>query len=164
MKQISLTDSYLMMPMDYTMDIQSEQRKNLQRLINEPKFSDVVFITGSEETKVNVNRALIAVISPVFFALLYGSMQESEKNAVIPLPDVDTKAFKCVVSYAYCNDPRISFENVVKVRMICDKYQISYLGQCCDKFVLSADINTSLTLLDECVLNKLEIMIPLCLQ
>merc|ERR1712154_519199 len=79
------------------------------------------------------HRLLLASISPVFEAMLFGKMKESEHNSEIEILDIEPNAFRNVLKFAYCNDPELTPDNIISIRQICDKYQVSLLSIICDR-------------------------------
>jgi len=69
------------------------RQTSLKKLLEDKSNTDVTFVVGKEETEFPCHRILIATISPVFRAMLYGQMQESLDDAVIRIPDIDSRAF-----------------------------------------------------------------------
>ena len=108
------------------------QQQNMMKILNNEKFSDVTFIVADREF--NVNRSLIAGISPVFEAMLFGHMAESKPDAKIPLKDIDPKAFEQVIQFAYCNEPILTKNNIIHIAQICDLYQIQTLSDFCEDY------------------------------
>eukprot|EP01084_Bolivina_argentea_P232878 392377_1 len=116
---------------DYTEKIKSKQREILLNVLNTQEFSDVTFIIGDEKTEYHVNRIFLSSISPVFKAMLYGNMKESEPNAIVPIKDMKPETFQSIINFAYCNDPKITDKNVLLLLQACDKYQIKTLLEIC---------------------------------
>ena len=119
--------------MTLTASDQSQQRANLFKLFKNEHLCDVTFIVGAEREEIRTHRLLLAAISPVFEAMLFGKMKESEHNAEIEITDIDPNAFRAVLKFAYCNDPELTVDNIIAIRRICDKYQISLLSAICDR-------------------------------
>eukprot|EP01084_Bolivina_argentea_P143829 252513_1 len=141
------------------------QAKHIQNLLDQQKFNDITFIVGKNQTQYSANRLLLASISPVFDAMLYGEMYESKKDAEVHIEDVDESAFKAVLKYAYCGEPKITVENVLNIKYICRKYQIESLADFCDKFFRSCvNTNNFCTLLNAATKLKLEQYIKYCHQ
>eukprot|EP01084_Bolivina_argentea_P022166 41195_1 len=115
--------------------IQAKRCAELWNSRNESAFSDVTFIIGSEKKEFKANRMIISSTSDVFKAMLYGNMKESQPNVEIEIPDIDSKAFKLVLKYAYCNEPQLTVKNVINVAKISQKYQILLLSKVCEKFL-----------------------------
>ena len=93
------------------------------------------FIIGPNETEFKAHRVLLAAISPVWEAMLYGHMRESEYNAQVIIPDIHPNAFQSVLNFAYNNDPKLTPDNVLLVGHICDKYQINSLSSLCHLYM-----------------------------
>jgi len=109
--------------MSYSKELQESQRGNLKKALKDKQNVDVKFIVGPTQEEFAVSRFLFASISPIFSAMLYGSMYERTENIEIPLTDVDVAGFRSVVSYAYCNDPEITPNTLIPTRYICEKYR-----------------------------------------
>eukprot|EP01084_Bolivina_argentea_P089511 161510_1 len=115
----------------YTEKIKSTQRKILLNALNTHELADVTFIIGEQETEYNINRIFLSLISPVFKAMLYGKMKESELDSDVIIKDMKPEIFECIISFAYCNDPKITNKNVLLLLQACDKYQIQTLSEIC---------------------------------
>eukprot|EP01084_Bolivina_argentea_P155881 271632_1 len=111
-----------------------KQTQNLLKLFENQELCDTTFIVGEDQKEIKTHRLLIATISPVFKAMLFGNMRESEINSEIEIIDVDSHAFESVVKYAYCCQPIFTVNNVISIKQICDKYQISLLSELCDDY------------------------------
>eukprot|EP01083_Nonionella_stella_P098290 276367_1 len=109
-----------------------EQRYlQLFQTTNDQRFCDVTFVIGASKRQYPVNRMIMASLSTVFKAMLYGNMKESQPNAQVVIVDVSPNAFESVLKFAYCNDPRLTAQNVIGVMKMCDKYQITALTNLC---------------------------------
>eukprot|EP01084_Bolivina_argentea_P089514 161518_1 len=117
----------------YTEKIKSTQREMLLNALNTQQFADITFIIGEEKTEYNVNRIFLSLISPVFNAMLYGKMKESEPNSNVHIKDMKPEIFESIISFAYCNDPKITDKNVLLLLQACDKYQIEKLSEICNQ-------------------------------
>jgi len=120
--------------MEYSTEIKSLQRENLLNILKQKEFADVTFIIGRNKTEFPLNRIFLASVSPVFKAMLYGHMRESKSNSDVIIEDIDASAFQSVIHYSYGNDPQINASNVLSVRYICDKYQITELSEICENY------------------------------
>jgi len=83
-------------------------------LLEDSSTHDVTFKT-SDDGSVSAHRVIVAAGSPVFHAMLYGSMKEgSEKE--ITLPTVDTKTFSNLLKFIYTGMVKVEsgcFENLL---------------------------------------------------
>ena len=121
--------------MEYSEAVQSGQRKTLMDHLDSKQLSDVTFVIGPSQTPYNLNRVFLAMISPVFKAMLYGQMKESELDSEVIIEDMNPDVFQCIIHYAYCNDPQITSRNVLSVLCVCKKYHITKLQALCHEFV-----------------------------
>eukprot|EP01083_Nonionella_stella_P311790 1112924_1 len=113
--------------MQYTASHTQEQCQMLKEMLNEQTLADTTFIIGPEQSEYNVNRTFLACISPVFLAMLFGKMKESELNSDVIIEDMKPSTFECILNFAYCNDPQIREDNALHVIQAADKYQIKTL-------------------------------------
>eukprot|EP01084_Bolivina_argentea_P011879 22245_1 len=151
--------------MAYSNEFRAKQCQNLLNLLNSHQHCDVTFtITNNDnQTTFDVNRIFLSSISPVFKAMLYGNMEESKQNAVVEISDTTPDAFQAVVNHAYCNDPKLTPNNIVAVRHLCDKYQISLLSELCDNYFSSCLTPENIcSLLHASVQNKLGSFVIKC--
>ena len=133
---------------------------NAVKAMRDDKFNDVTFIVGTNQTEFKANRMLLAFTSDVFKAMLFGPMQEGKSDAVITIDDVDADGFQCVVNFASFDDPQITAKNVVSVKNVCRKYDISDLAAECDEyFESSISSETICFLLDQSIKYKLDMNI-----
>jgi len=155
--------------MDYTNSVQNEHWRHLSesllhRLKNE-KYTDCTFIIGSQKAEFRLTRFVISLISPVFEAMLYGKMRESENNSTIIINDIDVDAFQCVVSFAYGNDPNITLNNVASLLSLCDKYQILPLLEIANNYFQSSlNAKTFCVLFNQSINIKSTFCMNLCIE
>ena len=60
-------------------------------MINQEEFSDVCFLLGPRQEKIYGHRVLLSAGSDVFKAMLFGELQESGNEIVVP--DISPSAF-----------------------------------------------------------------------
>eukprot|EP01084_Bolivina_argentea_P194770 334250_1 len=136
---------------------------NIQKLSTQNKFNDVTFIIGENKIEHNANRLLFAAISPVFEAMFYGQMLESQNDCDVIFEDVDEAAFEQVIKYAFFHQPQITEQNVLNIKHICRKYQIETLAVVCDKYFRSClNVDNFCTLLNAAIQLKFDEFIKSC--
>ena len=154
--------------MDYSPRIKKKQRLNISKALGNSKFQDVTFIVGPNKIEFKANRMLLALISPVFEAMLYGPMQEGKTDSVITIDDVDEYSFRSVLHYAYLKNPHITnndIRTVVGVKNICRKYNIADLSSECDEyFERSINAESICLLLDQSIKYKLDEYVTKCMD
>ena len=88
--------------------------KTFGELLDDPSTHDVTFKT-SDGGSVSAHRAIVAAGSPVFHAMLYGNMKESNEKE-IELPSVDTETFSNLLMFLYTGRIKVNpecFENIL---------------------------------------------------
>ena len=151
--------------MEYSLQLKEKQRVNIAKAMDNSKYENVTFVVGQEQMEFRANRTLLALISSVFEAMLFGPMEEGKTDAVISIEDIDAIGFQCVLNFAYAKDPAITLENVVSVKNVCRKYDISGLSAACDTY-LERSINAQniCILLDQSVDYKLDEYVKMCMD
>ncbi|XP_033725451.1 BTB/POZ domain-containing protein 6-like [Pecten maximus] len=73
---------------------------------------DVTFIVGDDKIKISAHKMILAIRSPVFFAMLEGHLPEKGE---ITIPDIRGDIFKSFLRYLYTDTIDLTIENVVPV-------------------------------------------------
>lgn len=118
-------------PLYYIQELQDKQRESFLSALNSQDLADVTFKIGKEGNEYRVNRTLLALISPVFKAMLFGTMKEAQPDSVVIIKDMLPAVFGCIVKFAYCNDSRITLKTLFPLITACDRYQIKSLLDGC---------------------------------
>lgn len=58
--------------------------QTINKLLWDPKFSDVCFLVGDRQEKIPAHRLLLAVQSEVFESMFYGPLKETSNEIVVP--------------------------------------------------------------------------------
>ncbi|KAJ8687183.1 hypothetical protein QAD02_022977 [Eretmocerus hayati] len=122
-------------------DWQTTTQKIAQRgkyLLETGQWSDCKFIVGQEPHQqiLEGHKVFLAMSSPVFEAMFYGTM--AEKNDPIPIRDVQPEAFKALMEYIYTDKVDLgSFELACELCYCAKKYMLPFLVEECTKFLWS---------------------------
>lgn len=122
-------------------DWQSTKQRVSQRgqyLLESGQWSDCKFIVGQEPQQqiLEGHKLFLAMSSPVFEAMFYGSM--AEKSDPIPIRDVQPEAFKTLLEYIYTDHIDLeSFELACELCYCAKKYMLPYLVEECTKYLWS---------------------------
>ncbi|XP_034951671.1 uncharacterized protein [Chelonus insularis] len=122
-------------------DWQISKHKVAQRgryLLESGQWSDCKFIVGQEPQQqvLEGHKLFLAMSSPVFEAMFYGSM--AEKTDLIPIRDVQPEAFKTLLEYIYTDKVDLgSFELACELCYCAKKYMLPYLVEECTKYLWS---------------------------
>lgn len=95
------------------------------------EFSDVCFAFSVDReivAKVPANKAILAVLSPVFKAMFFGELRE---KGDVPIVDADADGFKEFLQFFYLDEVTLTMENIETVVRLADKYDISNIVNDC---------------------------------
>ncbi|XP_056002859.1 BTB/POZ domain-containing protein 3-like isoform X2 [Ostrea edulis] len=121
---------------------------------------DVTFRVGKEGKLVRAHKYVLSSRSPVFDAMLYGDLAESDD---IIVPDIEPSSFDALLRFLYCGDVDFSADTITSVLYAADKYGVddlvtkikSYLDQNITK-------ETVLIILESAKLFNLEDLLEKC--
>ena len=131
-------------------------------LLNDPSTHDVTFKT-SDGGSVSGHRAIVAASSPVFHAMLYGNMKESNEGE-ITLPSVDTKTLKALLSFAYTGKIEMDTENCFGLLETAHYFNVAMLeNKCTDFIVTSLNIENCCTIASFAYGKRFDILVDRCL-
>ncbi|EDO48952.1 predicted protein [Nematostella vectensis] len=125
-------------------------RERSEFLFNNKLLSDVSFRVGKEQGKYFIpgHKLILAISSPVFYAMFYGSM--AEQKAEITVADSDADSFMELLRYAYFDEATINEENVLGVLYLAKKYILPFLADKCVAFLeQNIDHHNAFTLLSQ---------------
>ncbi|XP_056002858.1 BTB/POZ domain-containing protein 2-like isoform X1 [Ostrea edulis] len=85
---------------------------------------DVTFRVGKEGKLVRAHKYVLSSRSPVFDAMLYGDLAESDD---IIVPDIEPSSFDALLRFLYCDDDSFTPDRVTSVLYAADKYGVDDL-------------------------------------
>ncbi|KAI1706936.1 BTB/POZ domain-containing protein [Ditylenchus destructor] len=103
-------------------------------------FSEQIPLNGTlliNNSQVTINKELLAEYSPFFRALFSSDFQEKSMNE-ITLIDVEENEFKELLSVLYPRYCPITDENVKFLLRLGDRFQIDFVLNACERFLLSS--------------------------
>ena len=120
-------------------------RERNKFMFNNPLLSDVEFLPrGATDAKgvrrmneatIPAHKYVLAIGSPVFFAMFYGELAET--TDIIELPDCDSESLLELLRYLYCDEVELTGSNVMQVLYLANKYVVSSLAAECNDFLHS---------------------------
>lgn len=132
--------------MDLVADIQIDDWQSTRETIRERnKFmfknsliSDVTFLVRDAEqegvrVRIPAHKYVLAIGSPVFFAMFFGGMAEKDKE--IELPDCDSESFTEFLRYIYYDELHVSASSVLGIMYLAKKYLVPSLIRKCGRFL-----------------------------
>ena len=108
-------------------------------IFNNEMLSDVKFVVPvssgeSKSTKViPAHKFVLAIGSPVFFAMFYGQMAETKDS--IELPDCDYDSLLELFRFLYSDEVTLSGGNVMQVIYLANKYMVPLLVEKCTEYL-----------------------------
>ena len=108
-------------------------------IFNNELLSDVKFVvpvwTGESESKkvIPAHKFVLAISSPVFYAMFYGQMAETTDS--IELPDCDYKSLLELFRFMYTDKANLSGSNVMQVLYLANKYMVPSLAKKCSEYL-----------------------------
>lgn len=134
--------------MSLACDWQVKKQKLSERagyLLVTGQWSDCNFVVGQDPHQqiLKGHKLFLAMASPVFEAMFFGSM--AEKNDPIPIRDVQPEAFKAMLKYIYTNHVELnSFDLACELCYCAKKYMLPFLVEDCTRY-LWADLSPKKT-------------------
>ena len=107
-------------------------------VFNKELLSDVKFVVpvsnGQSETKViPAHKLVLAISSPVFYAMFYGQMAETKDS--IELPDCEYESLLELFRYMYSDEVKLTGSNVMHVLYLAKKYMVPSLANKCAEYL-----------------------------
>eukprot|EP01083_Nonionella_stella_P102428 291379_1 len=97
-------------------------------------LSDVTFEVGEERTEFVAHRLVLAARSPVFKAMFFGGMRESQLSETVGIDDVSPAAFEFILKYIYTgNVKEPSDADLVSIIYAAEKYQMCDIVDKCEQ-------------------------------
>ena len=115
-------------------------------IFNNEILSDVKFVVpvsiGESESKkvIPAHKFVLAISSPVFFAMFYGQMAETKDS--IELPDCEYESLLELFRFLYTDKVNLSGNNVMQVLYLANKYIVPSLAKKCTEY-LHDNLNAS---------------------
>ena len=108
-------------------------------IFNTELLSDVKFVvpasTSESESKkvIPAHKFVLAISSPVFYAMFYGQMAETTNS--IELPDCEYESLLEMFRYLYSDKANLSGSNVMQVLYLANKYVVPSLADKCTEYL-----------------------------
>ncbi|KAK3091302.1 hypothetical protein FSP39_018785 [Pinctada imbricata] len=105
----------------------SELADDMTELVNNPLFSDVIFLVGGQQF--HGHKAIMTVRSDYFKALFCDNMKEKNSSAPIEFLDINPDAFEVVLHYIYTNTllPKEDCTLLLEVWRVADRFVLDGL-------------------------------------
>ncbi len=112
-------------------------RERCKFMFNSELLSDVKFVVrqgGSESMKkIPAHKFLLAISSPVFFAMFYGELAETRDN--IDISDCEYESLLELFRFMYSDEVNLNPDNVMQVLYLAKKYMLPSLADKCTEYL-----------------------------
>ena len=114
-------------------------RERTKFIFNNELLSDVKFVVPalhneSERRKyIPAHKFILAISSPVFYAMFYGEMAET--SGTVQLPDCDYESLLEFFRFLYSDEVNLSGSNVMQVLYLAKKYLVPSLADKCTEYL-----------------------------
>ena len=108
-------------------------------VFNTELLSDVKFVVpasrGESESRkvIPAHKFVLAISSPVFYAMFYGQMAETKDS--IELPHCEYESLLEMFRYLYSDKVNLSGSNVMQVLYLATKYMVPSLAKKCHQYL-----------------------------
>ena len=111
-------------------------------MFNNELLSDVKFVAAASNSEsesrksqksIPAHKFVLAISSPVFYAMFYGEMAETAST--IELPDCDYESLLELFRYLYSDEVNLTGSNVMQVLYLANKYLVPSLADKCTEYL-----------------------------
>ena len=111
-------------------------------IFNNELLSDVKFVapasnseseSGKSQKNIPAHKFVLAISSPVFYAMFYGELAET--GGTIELPDCDSESLLELFRYLYGDEVNLTGSNVMQVLYLAKKYLVPSLAGKCTEYL-----------------------------
>ena len=117
-------------------------RERTKFIFNNELLNDVKFVapasnseneSGKSQKSIPAHKFVLAISSPVFYAMFYGEMAETAST--IELPDCDYESLLELFRYLYSDEVNLTGSNVMQVLYLAKKYLVPSLADKCTEYL-----------------------------
>ena len=113
-------------------------RERCQAIFNKELLSDVKFVVrdsqgGSESKTIPVHKFVLAISSPVFFAMFYGDLAETKE--FVEICDCEYESLLELFRFIYSDEANLTPDNVMQLLYLAKKYMLPSLAEKCTVFL-----------------------------
>jgi len=114
-------------------------------IFNQELLSDVKFVVresqgGSESKKIPAHKFVLAISSPVFFAMFYGELAETKDS--VEITDCEYESLLEMFRFIYSDEANLNPDNVMQVTYLAKIYMLPSLVDRCSAY-LQKNLNAS---------------------
>lgn len=116
-------------------------------MFNNRLMSDITFVVRdlemeTSQRRIPAHKYVLAISSPVFYAMFYGPGAITNTKNIITLPNCDARSFLTFLQYLYCDELSLSSDDVYEVLRLAKTYNVPCLVTECVEY-LERELNPS---------------------
>ena len=120
-------------------------RERCETIFNHEIFSDIKFVVrdsqgGSESNTIPAHKFVLAISSPVFYAMFYGELAETEDS--VEISDCEYESLLELFRFIYSDEANLTPDNVLQLMYLSKKYMLPSLADKCSAY-LQENLDTS---------------------
>ena len=113
-------------------------KERCKAIFNQELLSDVKFVVrdsqgGSESKKIPAHKFVLAISSPVFFAMFYGELAET--NDSVEIYDCEYESLLELFRFIYSDEANLNPDNVMQLMYLAKKYMLHSLADKCSAYL-----------------------------
>ena len=113
-------------------------RERCKSIFNQELLSDVMFVVrdshgGNESRKIPAHKFVLAISSPVFYAMFYGDL--AEKKDSIEISDCEYESLLELFRFMYSDEANLTSGNVMQLMYFAKKYILPSLADKCSAYL-----------------------------
>ena len=107
-------------------------------IFNQDLLSDVKFVVrdsqgGSESKKIPAHKFVLAISSPVFYAMFYGELAETKDS--VEISDCEYESLLELFRFIYSDEANLTPDNVMQLMYLAKKYMLPSLADKCSAYL-----------------------------
>ena len=104
-----------------------------QEILSDVKFAVCNFQAGSESKTIPAHKFVLAISSPVFYAMFYGELAETKD--VVEITDCDYEGLLECLRFIYSDEAKLTPDNVMQLMYLAKKYMLPSLADKCSVYL-----------------------------
>ena len=113
-------------------------RERCKSIFNQDLLSDVKFVVrdskgGSESKNIPAHKFVLAISSPVFYAMFYGQLAETKDS--VEISDCEYESLLKLFRFIYSDEANLTPDNVMQLMYLANKYMLPSLADKCATYL-----------------------------
>ena len=113
-------------------------RERCKSIFNQDLLSDVKFVVrdsngGSESKNIPGHKFVLAISSPVFYAMFYGELAETKDS--VEISDCEYESLLELFRFIYSDEANLTPDNVMQLMYLAKKYMLPSLADKCSAYL-----------------------------